>query len=515
MQSMFLKKKYTIFRFIHLLTISINIFVLLLTQTSNFDVFADNDSEFILIDDFYTYNAYKWWSLYGLTADTETSYTNTLNSISQSSESGTFSFSGNFSGSFDASVSLTYSGTTQTGSQGNTFWSTTSESGLMYDSSYQGIEMTITPSANGASNDYNATYACVYNTQSTSTAAVMTCTPDYSTYSTSLTLPNQSITIDEIRFNTAGSIQTDLFLSLLNQGTEVGSLNGTLGMSGGGTGSLSLTENGTTTTTSVNTNSLKYTLPLMTGTIDNSWSRYDFRDQKPKAFRMIPNREDDPTTLIFLVSGRMTKLYDEWIKVYGVTASDYNTQYTLKRKHTQSRQIGAFQLVTLSIYTEDLPYANDSYIHLKFYPENFNTYNTFLPIIPLFVGNYSRIPDDLYRFAYGGDRTIDAINSFHSDMVEGTSTSQSAASGIDNSTSSFSSTSGQLVQFEDSSFNSLDSAINDVQLNSNILSGQGFLNAANWVRVQFDNLISYSPIQSVVVFSLSLGFALLIIGKVR
>lgn len=402
---------------------------------------ADDDSEYLQINDFYTYNAYKWWQLYGLSADTSTSYTNTLNSISQATETGTFTFSGNFSGSFDASVSLTYTGTIKTGSEGNTFWSSTSESGLMYDDSFHGIEMTITPSANGATNDYNATYACVYNTQSTSTAATMTCTPNYSTNSQPLTLPEQTITIDEIRFNSAGSIQTDLFLSLLNQGSEVGSLNGSLGMSGGGTGSLSLTENGTTTTTTVNTNSLGYVLPMMTGNISNYWPKNTYvniPENDPYRDKFFFNSVTDPYTLIFLTPNRVTaQSSHQFVEVKGAFRTNWDTKYTrvsnnnfpARSELNSGLSLNIIYLATNDYVTKENA-GGDSLLRAEFYLNNFQG------LIPLYAGYLKYLPDDLYRYCFGTDRTIQAIDAqtaadqqHHDEMMDTSDSAQISTDG--------------------------------------------------------------------------------------
>lgn len=37
----------------------------------------------------------------------------------------------------------------------------------------------------------------------------------------------------------------------------------------------------------------------------------------------------------------------------------------------------------------------------------------------------------------------------------------------------------------------------------------------NWVKTQFDNLVSYQPIKLVLVYSLTIGVALTILGKLR
>lgn len=397
---------------------------------------ADNDDEYLLLNDFVTYNAYHYWELYGFSADKSTSYTNTLNSISQSTETGTFSFSGNFSGSFDAAVSITGTGTIKTGSQGNTFWSSTSESGLIYDESFNGIEMTITPNANGASNDYNATYACVYNAQSTAANAVMTCTPDAATSAQPLTLPNQTITIDKVQFNTAGSIQTDLFLSLLHEDTEVGTLNGTLGMSGGGTGSLTLTENGTISTTSVNTNSLQYTMPLMGATsIDNSWQPSDINNIK--AGKSFSNNPDNPYTVVTLSTRKL-----DWgaiwnvMQVYGIGNDDKDTKYSgndSRISYIRTERNQGLKLTAWSVYSNRADYKNKQFrivwdLHIEQYQN--------LKIIPLFVGYKNQMPDDLYRYVYQSDRTIEAIDAqtaadqqHHDEMMDTSDSAQISTDG--------------------------------------------------------------------------------------
>ena len=65
------------------------------------------------------------------------------------------------------------------------------------------------------------------------------------------------------------------------------------------------------------------------------------------------------------------------------------------------------------------------------------------------------------------------------------------------------------------------SNFNDVKPNSDLLKQNGFLNSAKWVSSQFNNLVDVEtsdgsqPFKLMLFFSLILGIALIMIGKIR
>lgn len=350
---------------------------------------ADNDDEYLQIDDFYTYNAYYFWSLYGLSTDKSTSYTNTLNTISQGTSTGSFSFSGSFSGSFDATVNLAISGLTSTELDdvddiltSRTFYYFGEGS-----SSNPLIEMEISSSGQGT--EYIPRYGCTYNPSATGASATMTCTPN--TYDGAFTMPDQDIKVTSIDVAMNSLTDYNLTLTLKNENTVRGTLSGSLGLSGNGQGTLTLNENGSATTTTINTNSLKYTLPYVKGdSINNEFLSV-------KSFNMIAN---DPFTIIMLSPYQISSLKDSVTVKYRSNGQIDNNVFTVDNVNFL---IGGMQLLCYSFNSTDI---KQHYLEFNF---NQNVYKTY-GFIPLYVGTKSRIPDDLYRFVFRSDRQIEAIN---------------------------------------------------------------------------------------------------------
>lgn len=79
--------------------------------------------------------------------------------------------------------------------------------------------------------------------------------------------------------------------------------------------------------------------------------------------------------------------------------------------------------------------------------------------------------------------------------------------------SEFDTDSNDLITIEDTFNDSMNSALQNVSPSFNM--GQSFLNSANWVSTQFNNLVNNTPFASLITFGLTLGLGLLIIGKIR
>lgn len=496
MQLVSLKKKFTMKRCTRWLMNMINIFVLFLSQIMISPVLADNDNEYISFNDLELWNAYYYWQLHGLSADKETSYTNTLNTISQGTSTGSFNFSGNFSGSFDANVQLAISGLTSTelddvddilSSRTFYYFGEGSESNPL-------IEMSI--SSDGQGTEYIPKYACVYNPSATGASTTMTCTPN--TYDGAFTMPDQDIKVTSIDVSMNSLTDYQLTLTLRNENTVTGTLSGTLGLSGNGQGTLSLTNNGTASTTSINTNSLQFVLPIMTGNLNSS----AIANRRV----LIPNKNNNH----LVIAALCTRLGNNGLGNSNITDIVNTSNVSIRDNITvdwHQNRFGGFQISYVEL-------SANSNINANILWNNNNSLFNY-GIIPLFVGMKSTMSDELYRFIYGEDRTLNELTAFHNDMVSGTSGSQSAASDLNNQQQTFEGATNDMVNLESDTFSGVSDAIGNVNVDNNILIGNGFLNAANWVRVQFDNLTSFPAFNSVLVFSLSLGFALLIIGKVR
>lgn len=351
---------------------------------------ADDDVEYISFNDLELWNAYYYWQLHGLSADKETSYTNTLNTISQGTSSGSFSFSGSFSGSFDANVELAISGLTSTElddvddiltSRTFYYFGEGSESNPL-------IEMSI--SSDGQGSEYIPRYACSYNPSATGASATMTCTPN--TYDGAFTMPNQDIKVTSIDVAMNSLTDYNLTLTLKNENTVRGTLSGTLGLSGNGQGTLSLTNNGTASTTSINTNSLEFVLPIMTGTI-NSGVIANRRV-------LIPNKNNNH----LVIAALCTRLGTNGLSNTNITDIVNSSNVSIRDNVTVDwhlNRLGGFQISYVEMSANKDIQAN------ILWNNNNNLFN--YGIIPLFVGMKSTMSNDLYRFIYGKDRTIDAI----------------------------------------------------------------------------------------------------------
>lgn len=125
------------------------------------------------------------------------------------------------------------------------------------------------------------------------------------------------------------------------------------------------------------------------------------------------------------------------------------------------------------------------------------------------VGNY-------YIVSSNSSDALEVHDSGLSNLVEnGNMTSQTATHELDNTTSDLSSTADQYHNLENTFINDLDSNLEDLTLDSNLITNGNFLTSANWVRTQFNRMTNNNPFGSMIFFTLSLGIALAIIGKIR
>lgn len=93
---------------------------------------------------------------------------------------------------------------------------------------------------------------------------------------------------------------------------------------------------------------------------------------------------------------------------------------------------------------------------------------------------------------------------------------EQSADDLQNEQSEFASSSEDLFQYENDFNESMNDSLDDINVNFDVGNtlGSKFLASASWVRTQFESLTSNTPFGSVLSFSLILGIALLIIGKV-
>lgn len=138
-------------------------------------------------------------------------------------------------------------------------------------------------------------------------------------------------------------------------------------------------------------------------------------------------------------------------------------------------------------------------------------------VLPVYAGQLRRCPDDLLVFA-GLDsysfrnKLLNELNSIKDIISSGSSESSAVVDDISGSNSEFSSSSDSLHNAEQSLFDSFTSSL--ISPDTSFISDLS--STASWVTRQFDRLIASSDVFSaVLVVSLTLGIALVIVGKMR
>lgn len=79
----------------------------------------------------------------------------------------------------------------------------------------------------------------------------------------------------------------------------------------------------------------------------------------------------------------------------------------------------------------------------------------------------------------------------------------------------FNNTATNMHNLENDFNSNMNNAFDEINLNNSIISNSKFISSANWLRRRFDDLIIGTPFELVLVFSLILGLALTIVGKLR
>lgn len=101
-------------------------------------------------------------------------------------------------------------------------------------------------------------------------------------------------------------------------------------------------------------------------------------------------------------------------------------------------------------------------------------------------------------------------------IANGTTNSNQDANNLETVSDDISSSSDDLIQSENSFNNSMNSNLQQIDTNINIGNlGSKFLASADWVRMQFNTLTNGTPFGSVLSFSLLLGLALVLVGRIR
>lgn len=137
---------------------------------------------------------------------------------------------------------------------------------------------------------------------------------------------------------------------------------------------------------------------------------------------------------------------------------------------------------------------------------------SFIPIYAKYTGFNKDISTDFALQFELSNRLLDNLDL----IANGNSGSNQANQQLDSNTSQFQTDSNDLIDIEDTMSNNMDSAMQQITPSSNpgTSFGGNFLTSAVWVRTQFERLTNGNPFGSLIVYGLTLGLALLLLGKV-
>ena len=363
---------------------------------------ADNDEEYVQFNDYETAQAYRFWSLYGLTPDTSSSYTQTYST----------------NGTFTSTANVSLSGTSTSGGSLNTdgirlslledFKSNEIASLASIDVAELLNTLKIKVEADHddrrdqMSLHFGACHAIGQATNSNGNYTSYNITCDGSTDNYYYNNASYNITIDDWTSSDPHTVmqwsispKTDVYWegnapysAYSHENGDfsgVGQINLSQSMSESG----SIVTNGslTFTTTTTNTNSLKYVYPFVKGTINNAYG------SNVTITKRFNNRPDDPFTVIIL-STSGTYLYGD--HVYEYYSSAWNDEGNLS--HANRYYIGGWFVQKFEFYDTN---AGNRPMYVDF--RNLTSF------IPVYSGYKNSMSNDLYRWLYGSDREIEAI----------------------------------------------------------------------------------------------------------
>lgn len=212
------------------------------------------------------------------------------------------------------------------------------------------------------------------------------------------------------------------------------------------------------------------------------------------------------------------------LKVYP-SDSNYPISYTRVTTDAQSLVAGVVYLVCLKIWAENVPTTGNTKgytfgsVDLGWTNNNAtangSNYNT---ILPIYYGSKYTMPEDVYYYIFNAAKPNLSYDATTYDLLEnGNSDTQDTIDSFNDTTSDLTSITSDLHNFESGLNNDLTTQMNQIDFNASgsIISNNNFLLTSNWVRTQYNRMITNNPFGSMISFSLVIGISLLVIGKLR
>ena len=226
----------------------------------------------------------------------------------------------------------------------------------------------------------------------------------------------------------------------------------------------------------------------------------------------------------------LSKSYENVVRSHSTSAAmsprtryfsyvDYDIRYTIKGYNFDVYYLvdDTYKLIQRNINTFTI-YDHDNKSNFKdsSTPDDYPSY----PTVPSNTKETYQSSFKLFNFYFVINDEIDLntiiVKAPETDNLisDGNSNSQTATSNNNQSNQILDNTVNQMESLENGFKNDLNSNLNNINSTDfNITGITQLSNAANFVRVQFDNLTKNNPFGTIIGFSLFLGLSLLIIGK--
>lgn len=177
-----------------------------------------------------------------------------------------------------------------------------------------------------------------------------------------------------------------------------------------------------------------------------------------------------------------------------------NTTYSMTITEQPVQVYGDYYLHHFTVTTDlssDIAYGTPIFHGLNGYSGE---------IVPVYMGNRKYMPSDLYSTLIGNP------------LTQGDSQSLASGSNLDNKADDLSAASDTLHSFEEDTISDMNVQFNNIDVDGeglSLVTNGNFLTSANWVRTQFNRMITGNVFGTLIYFSLVLGLALLVLGKLR
>lgn len=123
--------------------------------------------------------------------------------------------------------------------------------------------------------------------------------------------------------------------------------------------------------------------------------------------------------------------------------------------------------------------------------------------------------DSMYRYLYGSDRVIETLENQTNIIENGNTNSQNKGQQLNTQTTSMQNQMNTFQTIEDTAGDNMNYALNNINTNPSLVSNNKFLVSVDWIRQQYNRIVSNTPFEAVITFCLVLGLGLLLLGKVR